>query len=85
MTTNVDAVYAPDLSTRYAWPVFLGRLAAGCPSPAPPIDLARKTVTLEVSGGLGERNIQGNRGQAQGWCAGPLKSGKPKTPPKPLQ
>jgi DNA polymerase V len=34
MTTNVDAVYAPDLSTRYALPVFLGRLAAGFPSPA---------------------------------------------------
>jgi|CXWL01.1.fsa_nt_gi hypothetical protein len=24
---------------------------------APPIDLARKTVILEMSGGLGERNI----------------------------
>ena len=34
MTTNVDAVYAPNLSTRYALPVFLGRLAAGFPSPA---------------------------------------------------
>ena len=34
MTTNVDVVYAPDLSTRYALPVFLGRLAAGFPSPA---------------------------------------------------
>jgi DNA polymerase V len=34
MTTNVDAIYAPDLSTRYALPVFLGRLAAGFPSPA---------------------------------------------------
>ena len=34
MTTNMDAVYAPDLSTRYALPVFLGRLAAGFPSPA---------------------------------------------------
>jgi DNA polymerase V len=34
MTTNVDAVYAPDLSTRYALPLFLGRLAAGFPSPA---------------------------------------------------
>ncbi len=31
---NVDAVYAPDLSTRYALPVFLGRLPAGFPSPA---------------------------------------------------
>jgi hypothetical protein len=40
MTTNVDAVYAPDLSTRSALPVFLGRLAAGVPSPAPTIDLA---------------------------------------------
>ena len=34
MTTNIDAVYAPDLSTRYALPVFLGRLPAGFPSPA---------------------------------------------------
>jgi DNA polymerase V len=31
---NVEAVYAPDLSTRYALPVFLGRLPAGFPSPA---------------------------------------------------
>jgi len=31
---NVDAIYAPDLSTRYALPVFLGRLPAGFPSPA---------------------------------------------------
>lgn len=31
---NIDAVYAPDLSTRYALPVFLGRLPAGFPSPA---------------------------------------------------
>ena len=31
---NVDAVYAPDLSTRYTLPVFLGRLPAGFPSPA---------------------------------------------------
>ena len=31
---NVDAVYAPDLSTRYKLPVFLGRLPAGFPSPA---------------------------------------------------
>jgi DNA polymerase V len=30
----VDAIYAPDLSTRYALPVFLGRLPAGFPSPA---------------------------------------------------
>ena len=30
----VDAVYAPDLSTRYALPIFLGRLPAGFPSPA---------------------------------------------------
>ena len=29
---NVDAVYAPDLSTRYALPVFLGRLPAGVPA-----------------------------------------------------
>ena len=31
---NVEAVYAPDLSTRYKLPVFLGRLPAGFPSPA---------------------------------------------------
>ena len=31
---NIDAVYAPDLSTRYKLPVFLGRLPAGFPSPA---------------------------------------------------
>ena len=31
---NVDAVNAPDLSTRYKLPVFLGRLPAGFPSPA---------------------------------------------------
>lgn len=30
----VDAVYAPDLSTRYKLPVFLGRLPAGFPSPS---------------------------------------------------
>lgn len=30
----VEAVYAPDLSTRYKLPVFLGRLPAGFPSPA---------------------------------------------------
>ena len=34
MPMNVDAVYSPDLSTRYALPVFLGRLLAGFPSPA---------------------------------------------------
>lgn len=34
MPMNVDAVYAPDLSTRFALPVFLGRLPAGFPSPA---------------------------------------------------
>ena len=34
MTTNIDAVYVPDLSTRYALPIFLGRLPAGFPSPA---------------------------------------------------
>lgn len=33
-TMNVAAVYAPDLSTRYKLPVFLGRLPAGFPSPA---------------------------------------------------
>lgn len=31
---NVDVIYAPDLSTRYKLPVFLGRLPAGFPSPA---------------------------------------------------
>ena len=31
---NVEAVYAPDLSTRYALSIFLGRLPAGFPSPA---------------------------------------------------
>jgi len=31
---NVEAVYAPDLSTRYKLPIFLGRLPAGFPSPA---------------------------------------------------
>jgi len=30
----VDAIYAPDLSTRYKLPIFLGRLPAGFPSPA---------------------------------------------------
>ncbi len=34
MPMNVDGVYAPDLSTRYALPIFLGRLPAGFPSPA---------------------------------------------------
>ena len=34
MTMTIDAVYAPDLSTRYALPIFLGRLPAGFPSPA---------------------------------------------------
>ena len=31
---DLETVYAPDLSTRYALPVFLGRLPAGFPSPA---------------------------------------------------
>jgi DNA polymerase V len=31
---NVQAVYTPDLTTRYKLPVFLGRLPAGFPSPA---------------------------------------------------
>ena len=31
---HVQAVYTPDLSTRYKLPVFLGRLPAGFPSPA---------------------------------------------------
>lgn len=30
----VEAVYAPDLSTKYKLPIFLGRLPAGFPSPA---------------------------------------------------
>ena len=34
MTTKVDAIYTPDLSTRCSLPVFLGRLPAGFPSPA---------------------------------------------------
>jgi len=34
LSMNVDAVYAPDLSTHYKLPVFLGRLPAGFPSPA---------------------------------------------------
>lgn len=31
---HVDAIYAPDLSTPYKLPVFIGRLPAGFPSPA---------------------------------------------------
>lgn len=31
---HVDAIYAPDLSTHYKLPVFIGRLPAGFPSPA---------------------------------------------------
>lgn len=31
---TVDTIYAPDLSTRYKLPIFLGRLPAGFPSPA---------------------------------------------------
>lgn len=31
---HVEAIYAPDLTTRYKLPVFLGRLPAGFPSPA---------------------------------------------------
>lgn len=34
MTANVNAIYTPDLSTRYALPIFLGRIPAGFPSPA---------------------------------------------------
>lgn len=34
MKTKVEAVYTPDLTTRYALPIFLGRLPAGFPSPA---------------------------------------------------
>jgi hypothetical protein len=52
MTANVDAVYAPDLSTRYALPLFLGRLTAGLPSPAPTTDLALITVILHKMQGL---------------------------------
>jgi hypothetical protein len=43
-TTNVDAVYAPDLSTGSALPPLLGPLAAGVHFPAPAGDLSRKTV-----------------------------------------
>jgi len=46
MKTNVDAVYAPDRSTRDCVARMPGRLAAGVPSPAPTIDLAQKTVIL---------------------------------------
>lgn len=31
---NTAAIYAPDLTTRYKLPIFLGRLPAGFPSPA---------------------------------------------------
>ena len=34
MTTIIDAIYVPELSTRYALPIFLGRLPTGFPSPA---------------------------------------------------
>ena len=34
MTTTIDAIYVPELSTRYALPIFLGRLPTGFPSPA---------------------------------------------------
>lgn len=34
MTANVNAIYTPDLSTRYTLPIFLGRIPAGFPSPA---------------------------------------------------
>ncbi len=34
MTTKVESVLVPDLSTQYPLPVFLGRLPAGFPSPA---------------------------------------------------
>lgn len=34
MTTTVETVSTPDLSTSYRLPVFLGRLPAGFPSPA---------------------------------------------------
>ena len=46
MTADVAAVYAHDLSTRYALPLFLGRLTAGFHSPAPTTDLALTTVIL---------------------------------------
>jgi len=47
---HIDAVYAPDLSTRYKLPVFLGRLPAGFPSPADDylegkLDLNRHLIT----------------------------------------
>ncbi|SPP64730.1 LexA family protein [Nitrospira lenta] len=46
---HVDAIYAPDLSTRYKLPIFLGRLPAGFPSPADDyiegkLDLNRKLI-----------------------------------------
>lgn len=31
---TVETIYAPDLTTRYKLPIFLGRLPAGFPSPA---------------------------------------------------
>lgn len=31
---TVDTIYAPDLTTHYKLPIFLGRLPAGFPSPA---------------------------------------------------
>jgi DNA polymerase V len=34
MTTTVETISIPDLSTSYRLPVFLGRLPAGFPSPA---------------------------------------------------
>lgn len=34
MTTTVETISTPDLSTSYRLPVFLGRLPAGFPSPA---------------------------------------------------
>lgn len=60
MTTNVDAVYVPDLSTRSALPPFRGRLAADFPCAAPAITLAPTTVIFSLSGSLGERNGEGS-------------------------
>jgi len=76
---HVDAVYAPDLSTRYKLPVFLGRLPAGFPSPADDyiegtLDLNRHlikhpaaTFFVRVSGDSGEE--KGVRNHFQPACA----------------
>lgn len=53
MTATIDAIYAPDLSTRYALPIFLGRLPAAFPSPADDyiegkLDLNRHLIKLRI-------------------------------------